>query len=281
MKKTDLPYMPFYVGDWRKCPEVRALSLAARALWFEMLCLMWESNRRGYLELGGEPISIETLGRMVGEHTEIVSNLLSEMEKNNVFSREKKTGIILNRRMVSDEELRLSRSKAGTKGMKSRYNKNHNEQDNKQDNKAVTGRDIEIDNGISFIPGVLDSNIPDSNIIDSGKEKPVDPESRRLCLLLRDRILENRQQKITDAILEEWQKTVDKMVRLDKRTHAQIEDLINECHDMEPGPTGFTWRNNILSMGKLRERWNEGKIFIGMNHANKPKNQKPKTIWEM
>jgi len=46
VKKDDLPAMPFYVGDWLKCPEVRALPLDYRALWFDMLCFMWESTER-------------------------------------------------------------------------------------------------------------------------------------------------------------------------------------------------------------------------------------------
>jgi hypothetical protein len=53
-KKNDLPAMMFYVGDWRKAPEIRALPLDARALWFEMLCLMWEMPRRGYLSINGK-----------------------------------------------------------------------------------------------------------------------------------------------------------------------------------------------------------------------------------
>ena len=48
-KKHDLPAMPFYFGDWFKCPEVRAMNLETRMIWFEMLGLMWESTERGYL----------------------------------------------------------------------------------------------------------------------------------------------------------------------------------------------------------------------------------------
>ena len=44
---------------------------------------------------------------------------------------------------------------------------------------------------------------------------------------------------------------------------------------MEPSPNGFTWRNNILSMGKLRSNWNNGKISIGMNRKIKPKESLP------
>lgn len=89
-------------------------------------------------------------------------------------------------------------------------------------------------------------------------------EHRECSLLLMRRIQERRQQKITEPTLKEWDEDVRLMVDRDKRTVSDIKMLINECHDMEPSPTGFTWRNNILSMSKLRIRWNEGKIFVGM-----------------
>jgi hypothetical protein len=82
--------------------------------------------------------------------------------------------------------------------------------------------------------------------------------------LLKKRILETKQQKITDIHLENWDNEVRLMVEQDKRTIGDIDLIINECHDMEPSPTGFTWRDQIRSMSKLREKWNEGKIYIGM-----------------
>lgn len=148
--------MPFYVGDWRKCPEVRALSLSARALWFEMLCLMWESGRRGYLEISGKPITNEVLARMVGESADNVTILLEEIEKNNVFSREKNTEIIFNRRMIFDESIRLKRSKSGTKGMKIRYNKTLNKTLTNADNEY----DNEYDNDNAINSGKLINSIP-------------------------------------------------------------------------------------------------------------------------
>jgi hypothetical protein len=96
-------------------------------------------------------------------------------------------------------------------------------------------------------------------------EKPELPY-RKCSVLLRDRILERRQQKITDETLEKWDREVRLMRQRDNRTVEDILALINECHDMEPRPGGdFTWRDNILSMEALRKRWNEGKIYIGMN----------------
>ncbi len=115
MKKHDQPYMPFYFGDWFKAPEIRALSPAARCLWFEMLGLMWESTERGYLTLAGKPIEKETLGRMLGFADVLLDLLLAEMERFNVFSR-RDDGAIYNRRMVRDAEISKIRAEAGKKG---------------------------------------------------------------------------------------------------------------------------------------------------------------------
>jgi hypothetical protein len=115
MKKHDLPAMPFYVGDWKKAPEIRALSLAARGLWFEMLCLMWESTERGYLTINGHPMTTEVLARQVGFACNLLEGLLAELESFAVFSR-REDGAIFCRKMIRDVELSDKRATSGAKG---------------------------------------------------------------------------------------------------------------------------------------------------------------------
>jgi hypothetical protein len=148
VKKRDLPYMPFYVGDWRKAPDIRALTLEQRALWFEMLCLMWESPRRGYLTIDGKTmIDDETLARMVGEHCFVITKILQVLAQRGVFSIEEGTQIVYCRRMVKDEQISVSRSVAGTNGMKSRYSKKKKPSVcyNKNTTKHITNADIDVD----------------------------------------------------------------------------------------------------------------------------------------
>jgi hypothetical protein len=115
MKKQDLPAMPWYWGDWFKCPEVRALTPAARCLWFEMLGLMWESTPKGYLILGGKPYPKEALARCLGFALDLLERLLAEMEQYSVYSKTE-TNIIYSRRMVRDVEISKIRAEAGRKG---------------------------------------------------------------------------------------------------------------------------------------------------------------------
>jgi hypothetical protein len=81
-----------------------------------MLCLMFESVRRGYLQHAtGKPVTAEQLARMTGCSTDEVSRLLQELEDSGVFSRTEH-GVIFNRRMVRDEHKRLLCSRAGKNG---------------------------------------------------------------------------------------------------------------------------------------------------------------------
>ncbi len=111
-----MPAFQFYPGDWMKDPAVRSCSLPARALWFDMLCLMFESPRRGFLQhQSGEPMSAAQLTRIVGCAASEVDAGLSELENAGVFSRTD-AGVIFNRRMVRDENKRSLCAEAGRRG---------------------------------------------------------------------------------------------------------------------------------------------------------------------
>ncbi len=121
-KKHDLPYMPFYYGDWMKAPEIRALDLNVRMIWFEMMGLMWESTERGYLTINSNSVSTSVISRMIGVPITELEEALQQLEKYNVHSK-REDGAIYSRRMVRDEQIRLNKSKAGQEGMKKRYAK--------------------------------------------------------------------------------------------------------------------------------------------------------------
>ncbi len=120
-----MPAFQFYPGDWMKDPSLRACSAAARGLWMDMLCLMFESDRRGFLQApNGKPYSPDQLARMTGCSPDEVSHLLAELETSGVFSRTK-NGTIFSRRLKRDEELRAenrSRQHSYRKQMKTKEN---------------------------------------------------------------------------------------------------------------------------------------------------------------
>lgn len=96
----------FYPGDWMKDPELRSVSSGARGLWIDMLSLMHESARRGYLQFNnGKAVTAESLARMTGNSTDDVSRWLQELEYSGVLSRTD-DGTIYSRRQVRDEKER-------------------------------------------------------------------------------------------------------------------------------------------------------------------------------
>lgn len=162
MKKNDQPYMPFYIGDWKKAPEIRALSLAARGLWVEMLFLMWESTERGYLTINGVPMTTEVLSRQVGFACDLLDGLLAELLQFNVYSI-RDDGAIFCRRMVRDAEISLKRAIAGRKGgicsticSSKSSSKMEANADNDTDNESVNKLSV------NQLPNTMDSKISQS-----------------------------------------------------------------------------------------------------------------------
>lgn len=112
-RKGRLPAMMFYVGDWLKDPGLRAVSFAARGLWADMLCLMFDSPTRGVLRHPtGKAVSPEQIARMTGGSRDEVQGLLSELEECGVYSTTE-DGAIFSRRMVRDEQARAERAARG------------------------------------------------------------------------------------------------------------------------------------------------------------------------
>ncbi len=104
------PWMKFYPRDWRGDQALRVVSLAARGLWMEMLCVMHEASPYGHLLIGDQPVKDDALARIVGASVEEVQALLVELRAAGV-TRRTRGGVIYSKRMVEDDK----RSKAGRK----------------------------------------------------------------------------------------------------------------------------------------------------------------------
>mgnify|MGYP001570456289 CR=1 FL=1 len=117
-KKYDLPAMPFYFGDWMKAPDIRALPLDVRMVWFEMLGFMWESEERGYLTINKRPIPEKNLALMLGLPEDLLKQILKQLSDFAIYSIRESDGAIYNRKMVKDNDIREKRQKAGFIGGK-------------------------------------------------------------------------------------------------------------------------------------------------------------------
>jgi len=110
-----LPAFQFYPADWRKDPGIGALSYEQRGIWFEMLCIMHESESRGYLQINGKKIEINVLSRILGLNKQKLSKAIATFIEFKVCSIDD-NGVIYSRRMVKDEHIRQVRAEAGKKG---------------------------------------------------------------------------------------------------------------------------------------------------------------------
>lgn len=116
MKKKDLPYLPFYIGDWKKDPAVQTLTLEQKMVWLELIFLMWESEERGYLTINKKPIPEETLAFMLNLDKQKLEIWLTSFESLNLFSRRESDNAIYSRKILNIISLSETRSKAGSLG---------------------------------------------------------------------------------------------------------------------------------------------------------------------
>jgi len=85
----------------------------------------------------------------------------------------------------------------------------------------------------------------------------------RLSELLLGKIL-SRNQKHKKPNLQTWAKDVDLMIRIDHRTPEEIRAIIEWCQD-DP-----FWKNNILSTGKLREKFDQLSLKMAADAETEP-----------
>jgi hypothetical protein len=111
-----LPYIKFFVRDWISDTQLRIVSIGARGLWLELLCIMQGANRRGYLETpSGSKINNEQLVSLCGTTREEFEKYRIELLANGIPSVDD-DGIWYSRRMVRDENKSEKCREAGKEG---------------------------------------------------------------------------------------------------------------------------------------------------------------------
>jgi hypothetical protein len=111
-----LPAFQFYPADWRKDPGVQSLDYETRGIWWEIICLLHESDERGVLLLNGNPMPEDALCRLLGLDNQKLTTALTTLLTYGVAKRRESDGALYSKRMVADENLRQIRKMAGSKG---------------------------------------------------------------------------------------------------------------------------------------------------------------------
>jgi hypothetical protein len=101
-----LPAFLFYPKDWLTDFALQSCSLEARAIWINMLCIMFGAPNRGVLAFAdGTPWTDQKIAEAVGGDVARNMELIAELLSNGVAHRNSR-GAIFCRRMVRDEEER-------------------------------------------------------------------------------------------------------------------------------------------------------------------------------
>lgn len=247
LKEDGRPATLWFWGDWFSDHEVQSSSLAAQGLWINMLGIMSRSSIKGALLIGGKKVDGKVLAKRLGKKEDDVVRLLKELERNGVYSK-LIDGTIINRRMYGESKLQKIRSDAGKLGAKSRW-----QNDGKDDNKPLTN-----ENG-KPLTSVEDED--ENEILKEGEDKSLrkeggDDPDLKLVQLLIDLMIANNPDSSTIKHLtterqEEWIRQCRLLRERDGKTPEQIEAIIRFSQ------ADSFWKGNILSMPKLREKWDQ------------------------
>ncbi len=203
---SKLPWFKFFPTDWRADVGLKLCSLSARGLWLEMICIMHEAG--GYLEINGSPVSTPALAALSGTTSQEISELLGELEKAGVFSRDRK-GSLYSRRMLRDLKKAGVAKKNGKRGgnpslLKQRENFCPDKVQDKPEGKSglKTQKPETRVQTHKITPKGVNKNPEDraarrsSDSTDEGRAREallVDPEVGELTQLLRESLIGNEQ----------------------------------------------------------------------------------------
>lgn len=258
------PTFQFYANDYLGSGRVAIMNLGQRGLYISLLVSEW----------GDECCSLPTGLEELRGH----ARCQDEQAFNTCWTVVRKCfveyhGRVFNRRLCLERRQqilsRLQKVKAGKESALSRSRKTTKNSTPTHDEHPLGKRPTGVDVGEEEDVGVREGE----------GEAMVETAYTRLAVILERRILEHKQIRTSRDQVEAWANTARLMAERDSRKLEDIEALINECHDMEPTGSGFTWRDNILSMDTLRKQWNAGKISLGMNAKRRaPKQFGPRTV---
>jgi len=248
-----------FTGDWVK--KTRVLTLAAKGAWIDLLCVMNDRGGTVCWPIDGyarqwsttEDEALQIISQFGNFGTADVEIMLEDglwqkwQTDGKGMAKIAKVVMakITNRRMArganKSEEISQVRREAGLKGASKRWQKNDGK------------------NGILLSYPNL-----------TNKKKTLPLEAIQVANLLAEWILKNNP-KVTQAKesqLNSWAEEADRMERIDGHSYREIVNVI------EWSQRNDFWKRNILSVGKLREKWNvlTGQM-IGKHGGNRQKGE--------
>lgn len=225
-------YMTFPI-DFHRHPKVQRLSDAAF---------------RAFVEANGESRIAETDGRLEGPDAEFMwsaetlAELVASHPSRPLLMRDGEAYVLRDYAehqftKADRDNLSAKRARAGSLGGKAKASAKQVPSNAQQD---VAEIGIETD---------IDGYVPEVSLVSSEVETTSRPEITFLCELLADLIEANGSKR--PAIGKNWVDAARLLIDKDGRRPDQIERAIRWCQQDE------FWRSNVLSMPKLREKYDQ------------------------
>jgi hypothetical protein len=234
---TKLPSFQFYPGDWKKDPGIQALGLFEKGAWFEIMLLMHESTERGKLLLNGNPYPEDALAMALKITPEETRRVIEILTRYGVAGKDEKTGALINRRMIRDEQNRQIHAECGRLGGRPTKTKIPREKKPKQ-NQTNNQR----------APQKITPSSSSSSSTSEIKEK--NKTYYPLADFLKNQVEFNVPfQKIPTNYQEAWSNDFRLMEETDKIPMARIQAVL------EWSTNDSFWKLNIRSASKFREQF--------------------------
>jgi len=87
-KQINLPYFPFFTGDYKKDIKLKLLTAGEKGFLLEIWVVMWESDKRCYLSYNNKPIEIDLLLNLIDIKVkkEVAERIIKKFIEEDIFS---------------------------------------------------------------------------------------------------------------------------------------------------------------------------------------------------
>lgn len=165
MKINKLPWFKFYPKDWMTDSGLRLCSWDTKGVYIDLLCIMAESNRYGYLEINDKAPTQEMLMKRLSIHHKTLKKCLRELQENGIISL--CNGVLYSRKMAKQFTQHAQQKDFGKKGGNPTLNPTL---------KAALNPTLKVDKELDTD---IESDKVSSNEVLAKAEKP--QKSKKLC----------------------------------------------------------------------------------------------------
>ncbi len=100
----------FYWNDWGNDAALQACDMASQGLWINLLRLMFHSEKPGFLQINGKPMTALQIAKRTGFDRRSIEKKLAVLIENKVCSVDDR-GVLYSRRMVREIEARVKQNR--------------------------------------------------------------------------------------------------------------------------------------------------------------------------